>query len=572
MHKKVKELAGTQKRRLPNVLTDVNGKIITETSEKLLVWEKYIKELFEDERLGNATEEQDMSKEQENHGPDITKEEVIHAIRNIKNGRSSGPDELPAEMLKLIEDQHLHILVNLFNTIYSTGIIPEDWLTSTFVTLPKKANAKQCTDHRTISLMSHTLKSFLKIIQHRIHRKLEQDISETQFGFRNGLGTREALFALNVLTQRCLDVNQDLHLCFIDYNKAFDKIRHDRLIQLLQEKKLDTRDTRIIANLYYNQKAVVQIDNTTSKKIEIRRGVRQGCVLSATLFNIYAEEIMRKALEDETVGVKVNGIAINNIRYADDTVLVATNLVDLQRLINKVTIASEEWGLSLNTKKTKYMVMTKTTQGNGSLYVHNEPIEEVMKFNYLGTTINQNNNSSMEIKSRIAKARTTFMRMRKALCGKDLSLELKARLTSCYVHSILLYGAETWTLKKEDVNRLEAFEMWTYRRILRIPWTDRVTNEEVIRGMGKEREIMNIIKARKLEYLGHIMRGEKYHLLQVIIQGKIQGKRSIGRRRHSWLKNLRDWFGCNTDGLFRAAVSKVSIAMMIANLRSGAGT
>ena len=81
--------------------------------------------------------------------------------------------------------------------------------------------------------MAHTLKILLKVIHNRIYKKLDIDISDTQFGFCKGLGTREALFALNVLSQRCLDINQDLQVCFIDYNKAFDKVRHDLLIETL---------------------------------------------------------------------------------------------------------------------------------------------------------------------------------------------------------------------------------------------------------------------------------------------------------------------------------------------------
>uniref|UniRef100_A0A8D9AE48 Uncharacterized protein n=1 Tax=Cacopsylla melanoneura TaxID=428564 RepID=A0A8D9AE48_9HEMI len=111
--------------------------------------------------------------------------------------------------------------------------------------------------------------------------------------------------------------------------------------------------------------------------------------------------------------------------------------------------------------------------------------------------------------------------------------------------------------------------MWIYRRILKISWVDKITNEEVLRRMGKEKEIMNTVKKRKLEYLGHIMRNEeKYCLLKTILQGKVYGKRGRGRRRISWLKNLRTWFSQTTTQLFKAAINKVVIANMIANIRS----
>lgn len=137
----------------------------------------------------------------------------------------------------------------------------------------------------------------------------------------------------------------------------------------------------------------------------------------------------------------------------------------------------------------------------------------------------------------------------------------------CYVFPVLFYGMESWTLTKNMCNKLEAFEMWTYRRVLKIPWTDKVTNNEVLKRLNKDKEILKTIKIRKMEYLGHIMRHDRYRILQLIIQGKIQGKRSVGRRRTSWLRNLREWYGKSTTSLFRSAVSKVQVALMIANLR-----
>ena len=114
--------------------------------------------------------------------------------------------------------------------------------------------------------------------------------------------------------------------------------------------------------------------------------------------------------------------------------------------------------------------------------------------------------------------------------------------------------------------------MWVYRRMLKISWTDRVRNTDVLTRMKKEVEVLYEIKRRKLDYFGHVMRNEKYRLLQLVMEGKIEGKRGQGRRKTSWLKNLRDWFDVDSLGLFRAAVDKVKICQMIANLRRGAGT
>ena len=158
--------------------------------------------------------------------------------------------------------------------------------------------------------------------------------------------------------------------------------------------------------------------------------------------------------------------------------------------------------------------------------------------------------------------------MIKILCGHELTMCLRMRILRCYVFSVLMYGVESWTLSEAALKKLEAFEMWCYRRMLRISWTDKVRNETVLQRMKKEKEVLRTIKVRKLAYFAHVMRHpEKYNMLHLIIQGKIVGKRSIGRRRISWLKNLRQWFGQTSESLFRAAVNKIRIANMIANVR-----
>jgi len=100
-----------------------------------------------------------------------------------------------------------------------------------------------------------------------------------------------------------------------------------------------------------------------------------------------------------------------------------------------------------------------------------------------------------------------------------------------------------WTLKAATINRLEAFEMWLHRRMLRIPWVAMKTNEAVLNRASAVHELLITVKCRKVSYLGQILRGDRYHLLQLIMKGKIEGRRGVGRRQTSWLRNLRDWTG-----------------------------
>lgn len=267
------------------------------------------------------------------------------------------------------------------------------------------------------------------------------------------------------------------------------------------------------------------------------------------LFNIYSEIIFKEVLllEGVTGDIKINGKAINNIRYANDTIVLAENIQDLQDMMDRIVQCSESFDLSMNTAKTKVLVFSKTPM-HVHLTIKGITVEQVPSFKYLGTIVTNQNYPKKEIRSRIEQARRTFVRMRKFFTRSDLSLELRVRMIRCYVFSVLLCGCESWTLDPATERKLGAFEMYLYCRMLRILWVRKITNEEVCEN---RRNSHACIKERKTRYIGHLMRGEKYELLRLIIEGKIQGKRSIGRRQNSWPKDIRKWLGCTSVDIFR---------------------
>lgn len=213
------------------------------------------------------------------------------------------------------------------------------------------------------------------------------------------------------------------------------------------------------------------------------------------------------------------------------------------------------------------MVISKQERTSVSLHLNGNAVERCKQFKYLGCMVNEKWNMTQEISCRIAQARGVYTKMKKVFNDRSLSLELRLKMVRCYVFPIVLYGMEGWTLTQRLEDKIQAFEMWVFRRLLRISWRDRVRNEEVLERLNTERYLLLTIKKRKLLYFGHVMRNEKYRLLHLIMQGRIAGRRSAGRRRISWLANLRSWFRSSTTSLFRAAVSKVQVALMIANLQ-----
>ena len=176
-----------------------------------------------------------------------------------------------------------------------------------------------------------------------------------------------------------------------------------------------------------------------------------------------------------------------------------------------------------------------------NIMIDQKQLENVESFKYLGSILTNDGRCTCEIKCRIAMAKAAFNKKR-TLFTSTLDLELRKKLVKCYVWSIALYGAETWTLRAMDQKHLESFEMWCWRRMERISWTDRVRNEEVLLRVKEQRNILHEIRKRKANWIGHILR--RNCLLQRVTEGKIQGGIEVtgrqGRRRRNLLDDLKE--------------------------------
>ncbi len=167
------------------------------------------------------------------------------------------------------------MLLDLLNHIYISGEIPGRWNQSTFITIPKKPSAIVCDDYRTISHISHSLKILLKILLTRARNLIPKNISETQFRFVTNSGTSNTVFVIKNISERYVETQNDLHLCFIDYKKAFDKVKHKEIEHILNDLGLDDKDFRDIQNVYFNQTAKGRTLDAETDEIRIENGVRQ---------------------------------------------------------------------------------------------------------------------------------------------------------------------------------------------------------------------------------------------------------------------------------------------------------
>ena len=231
--------------------------------------------------------------------------------------------------------------------------------------------------------------------------------------------------------------------------------------------------TCLLKYLYAGQEATVRTGHGTTDWFQIGKGVCQGSMLSPCLFNLYAEYIVRNArLEEAQAGIKIAGRNISNLRYADDTTLMAESEEELKSLLMKVKEESKNVGLKLNIQKTKIMASGPTT----SLQIDGEIVSD---FIWGGSKITADGNCSHEIKRCLLFERKVMTKLDSILKSRHYFAN-KGLSSQGYDFPAVIYGCESWTIKKAEHRRINAFELWFWRRLLRVPWTARRSNQSIL--------------------------------------------------------------------------------------------
>ena len=529
-HRLIRRTAAKKKGITPRTVQAKDGRQLINAEEKKERWREYVTELYHDDSYEPSASIEPIGVE--GQAPPITREEFDAAMKEIPNSKAPGVDEIPIELIRAGGDEIANKLYELVKLIWDTGKWPADYTMSAMIPLPKKSNATDCCQYRTISLISHASKILLKIIKKRIDPKIHEVLGENQYGFRPGVGTRDAMATLRILSERMLEQNRTLYVCFIDYEKAFDRLPWNKLFPILRRIGVEEDIVRLIQSLYENQQARIVLKEGETAPVQIRRGSRQGCLLSPGVYNGFSEVMMNDALGGCESGIRVNGECINTIKFADDQAVIAGSARTLQILVDRINKVSHSYGMKINIKKTKVMTISKNPR-QFALRIDGEPIEQVESFKYLGQTITQDGRCETEVRMRIAMAKAAFREKQNLLCARNTSISLRKRIMKAYVWTVATYGAETWTLNKKEESQLEAFEMWCYRRMERISWTEHKTNDAVLIQVGETRKLLRSIQRKRLSYLGHVLRHD--NLVHRIVEGRLEGKRGRGRPRNNFV-------------------------------------
>ena len=342
----------------------------------------------------------------------------------------------------------------------------------------------------------------LKILQARLQQYVNCELPDVQAGFRKGRGTRNRIVNIHWIIKKARDIQKNTYFCFIDYAKAFDCVDHNKLWKILKEICIPDYLTCTLRNLYAGQEATVRTGHGTTDWFQIGKGVCQGCILSPCLFNLYAEHIMRNAgLEEAQAGIKIAGRNISNLRYADDTTIMAESEEELKSLLMKVKEESKKVGLKLDIQKTKIMASGPIT----SWQIDAETVETVSDFILGGSKITADGDCNHEIKRRLLLGRKVMINLDSILQSRDITLPTKAHLVKAMVFPVVIYACESWTVKKTEHQRIDAFELWCWRRLLRVPWTARRSNKSILKEISPGCSLEGLMMKLKLQYFGHLM-------------------------------------------------------------------
>ena len=243
---------------------------------------------------------------------------------------------------------------------------------------------------------------------------------------------------------------------------------------------------------------------------------------------------MRNAgLEEAQAGIKIAGRNINNLRYADDTILMAEGEEELKSLLMKVKEESEKVGLKLNIQKTKIMAYGPIT----SWQIDGETVETVADFILGGSKITADGDYSQEIKRHLLLGRKAMSNLDSLLKSRDITLPTKVHLVKAMIFSVVMYGCEIWIIKEAECRRIDTFELWCWRRVLRAPWTARRFNQSILKEISPAYSLEGLMLKVKLQSFAHLM--QRVNSFEKTL-GKIEGRRRRVQQRIRWLDGITD--------------------------------
>ena len=445
----------------------------------------------------------------------VQEQELDTAISVLSTGKASGEDKIDNEHLINSGPIFRKGLINLFNAMIKYSHIPLEMKTGTIITLFKGGNKRKDdpNSYRAITLTSAVLKLFEKLLYKRIVQSIDTPLNPLQGGFQKNMGCNMTSFILQESINYAKENNSKLYACFLDAQKAFDKVWHDGLFLKLYEMGLDFYLWKLIVSLHTELSSFVLFRGFKSKPFKIRRGTRQGGVLSPYMFLCYIDDLLNQ-LCDSGFGLVINGINLTCPSVADDMLLQSLTKNGLQMLINICVIYFKKWRLDYNILKCLVIVfnelMTAYNRSHRRWFLGNAELREGTEYTHLGILVNKDMKVKQNISDSASKIRKTFFGVFSCeYDGMELHPYILKRIYESIVIPRALYGCELWSnLCQNDILLLERSHRFCVKSMQNM---DRRTITCVaLRLLGASSLIFEIHK-RKLTLFGQLCRLDTFY-------------------------------------------------------------
>ena len=495
-------------------------------------------------------------------------------------GKTPGVDGISAEMLKYGGEQIINILMRICQTAWELGRVPHDWTLAVIVPLYKGKGCKEiCTSYRGISMLSIPGKVYGRIVIDRVKGLTRETIGEEQGGFIEGRGCIDQIATVKLIAEKFIGKRKRLYAAFMDLRRAYDVVDRPALWDVLKIYGVGGKLLDAVKAFYKNCRAKVRVNGVESKNFNIGVGVKQGCVMSPWLFNIYMDSMMKEwkvRIQGQGAELHENGSVwkIPACLYADDAVLFAESEENLQSMVSEFNRVCERRKLEVNAGKSKVMVFERKkfdTVDFDKIYRVNRPnvrkckitigseqLEEVSEFKYLGSMLCKNDTMESEIRERVIQGRRAIGELGSVIRGRSLSIEVKKNLRESIVLPTLSYGSEMWKWNTSDQSKIRAVEMTYLRAGVGVTRMDRISNEEVYEryGMAEEKPgvdcgVVEWVKRNALRWYGHVRRMPEERMTKKVYQSEVSGMYGRGRPPVTWEGRIEQYLGERLSGGMR---------------------
>jgi hypothetical protein len=498
------------------------------------------------------------------HDREFTVDEVAAVLKQLKNGRATGGDGVPPEFLKYGGAAMAEALCKLFNWIFAAGHTPEQWGKALVILLYKKGDPTDPGNYRGISLLDVVGKVFTKLVAKRIEETVKDVIVEEQAGFTAKRGCPEHIYALYRMIRGRKKEGKDTYLFFLDVRKAFDTVWRDGLLKKLWTYGVRGKLWRTVRAMYADNLSAILVDGKPSRWFKILQGVRQGDSASPCLFKVFVNELAVE-LKNLNLGVPI-GCSLEKLQallFADDIVLLADNLEDLQKMIDTVAKYSRKWRFQENLGKCgmdKVQAFKGGQDADALPEVNGEDIaaEEieassntckflgedvviVSKYEYLGVYFHESATWDEHVKAVIKKGKKAVNNMMRVFKNRQLPVKLRVKVWETVVLPKIMYAAEVWYCSNvKQRNALETLQNSVAAAILHC---NRKTSSIGTKSFLGLQSLWLRRGIRVLDWKGRLAcRADS--LLKKVHQAEwTQGPMRKGPRPRSWAMETNYWLG-----------------------------